>query len=811
MLAVLITLAVIFTMSMVLAHEVKADEQPIDIADTDVSFKEPSNWHFNYSGDEKHVIIDDVRAGLVDDDYTFEYYSDSSYSTKVTPVNVGTYYVKIVINEVCEKYTGAKELGSFNISPLNLRGASATISKSYKFTGQEIEPNSSDITVTYNGETLIYGTDYIILQSKIGTFEGSFKGTNTYVGGENFVYVTGTGNYGGYAGNTDTSVKVTFNISPKDIGDSDVLAGSIPSQTYTGSAITPTFTLTYNNMTLTDSDYTVTYSNNINAGTATVTITGKGNYSGTKTLTFNITKKDISAATVTPIPNQTYTGKEIKPEIIVTVVSQVRSSTSLILGTDYTVSYANNINVGEATVTITGIGSYSGTKTLKFNITQKHITIIGVTVTTVPMTYTGKAITLTKNDIIVKLDGVTLIYGTDYTLSDYRNNINTGTATFTINGKGNYTGTISGNKFTIEYDYMYWLWLQSMLVSQNQKPIVTLDASLTYNSKVQTPAPVVKSGTTTLKESTDYTLTYDNNTNAGTATVTVKFKGSYSQFASQTIEFTIKPATLTATFIDETISLGETPDLEIKVTGFVNDETAKTAKGYTAPTINVYIPEREGTFKVTPTGGKATNYTFKYVTGYVTVTPPVHGICYYKNFTDLGSKYESSHNAIDYVVGNGYFKGVSANEFNPSGSMNRAMIPTVLGRISKITDTPIENCGFTDVDRAKFSWATAAIKWGYDNGIVKGTDIGKFTPEDDVTIEQAVTFIYRYVQFTRASVTFKGNYDISKYNISEYAAEAMTWAYANSMITETELANANQSASRILFAEMLYAISNIIR
>lgn len=359
---------------------------------------------------------------------------------------------------------------------------------------------------------------------------------------------------------------------------------------------------------------------------------------------------------------------------------------------------------------------------------------------------------------------------------------------------------------------LYWIYINQLLANQRETPKVTLDANLTYTGKAQTPTPVVKSGITTLKENVDYTLTYSNNINAGTASVEVKFKGDYSQFNTQTVEFKIKPAALKAALIDETITLGETPALKIEVTGFVNNETAATAKGYTKPKINVYIPEKEGTFKVTPAEGKADNYIFEYVTGYVTVKAPPHGTCYYAAYIDLGSKYESSHSAIDYVVGKGYFKGISGNEFSPEGAMTRAMIPTVLGRIAGISETSVNDCGFSDVDAVKFSWATAAIKWGQTNGIVMGTDAAnnKFSPEDNVTIEQAVTFIYRYLKSTGTNVTLKGSYDISKYNISEYASEAMTWAYANSMISETELAGANKPASRILLAEMLYAIRDII-
>ena len=74
---------------------------------------------------------------------------------------------------------------------------------------------------------------------------------------------------------------------------------------------------------------------------------------------------DISNCVISPIKDQSYTGKNIKPAVTVK-----NGNTTLKAGTDYTVSYTNNKNVGTATVTITGKGDYSGTKTATFNIVK---------------------------------------------------------------------------------------------------------------------------------------------------------------------------------------------------------------------------------------------------------------------------------------------------------------------------------------------------------------------------------------------------------------------------------------------------------
>ncbi len=213
---------------------------------------------------------------------------------------------------------------------------------------------------------------------------------------------------------------------------SNLTIASIGNQTYTGSAIKPNVTVKDGSTALTkDMHYTVSYSNNTNVGTATVTITGKGNYTGTKTATFKIVAKSISGATVSTVINQTYTGSAQKPAVTVK-----DGSKTLTNGTDYTVSYSNNTNVGTATVTITGKGNYTGTRTTTFKIVAKSIS--GTTISDIAdQTYTGSAITPA---VTVKDGTKTLVNGTDYTVA-YSNNTNVGAATVTITGKGNYTGT----------------------------------------------------------------------------------------------------------------------------------------------------------------------------------------------------------------------------------------------------------------------------------------------------------------------------------------------------------------------------------
>ncbi len=82
--------------------------------------------------------------------------------------------------------------------------------------------------------------------------------------------------------------------------------------------------------------------------------------------------KKISDLQFSSIKNQAYSGKAIKPTVTVK-----DGDKKLVNGTDYTVSYKNNTNIGTATVTITGKGDYTGTKTLTFKIVPKKVALTG--------------------------------------------------------------------------------------------------------------------------------------------------------------------------------------------------------------------------------------------------------------------------------------------------------------------------------------------------------------------------------------------------------------------------------------------------
>ncbi len=242
----------------------------------------------------------------------------------------------------------------------------------------------------------------------------------------------------------------------------------------------------------------------------------------------------ISQATIKLSPSAfEYDGTEKRPSITVT-----ESGYTLTAGVDYTYSYSNNIEVGTATVTIYGIGEFTGSKSKDFRIVEPDHTITAscVTLSKTSVTYNGKA---RKISPTVKLGGVTLVKDTDYKVS-YKNNKNAGTATVTVTGIGEYIGTAK-KTFTIKRK------------SIKSLTIALKSPSITYNAKARKPAlKAIKMGTMTLKKNTDYTVSYKNNKKAGKGSAIVKGKGNFSGTVTKT--FTIKKKALA----DTKISLSKT-------------------------------------------------------------------------------------------------------------------------------------------------------------------------------------------------------------------------------------------------------------
>ena len=506
-----------------------------DIGNTVITLSKTS---YDYDGSEKCPIVTvKYDNQTVTSGYRISYENN---------INAGTAYAVITGTG---KYIGTVKK-TFTITPKSIKLTDITLSStSYTYNGSSKTPA---VTVTDGTKTLVSGTDY------------SVKYTNNINTGTAKVTVTGAGNY-------KDSVEKTFTIDKKSIKLTDITLSST-SYTYNGSSKTPAVTVTDGTKTLVSgTDYSVKYTNNINTGTAKVTVTGMGNYKDSVEKTFTIDQKSLSNAEVNlSSSSYVFNGKAKKPTVTVTLGTK-----TLISGTDYSVKYTNNINAGTAKVTVTGTGNYKDSAYINFAITPKNISGMTFNVEPQTMTYNGTA---QKPNVSVADSDKTLVKDTDYTVS-VSNNINAGTANISFKGKNNYTGTVK----------------KTFVISPKSVKTLTIKLSstqYTYDGKPKLPTVTITDGTETLSQDTDYTISYKNNTNAGTASVIITGTGNYNStvtksftIASQTQQelngrmVTINPSNFVydhkvhrpyVKVIDGKTTLKEETDYTISYTGTVN-------------------------------------------------------------------------------------------------------------------------------------------------------------------------------------------------------------------------------------------------
>lgn len=169
---------------------------------------------------------------------------------------------------------------------------------------------------------------------------------------------------------------------------------------------------------------------------------GAGDAQGTSDVETITTTKDISQGQLTlSFSSLTYTGSPIQA----TGATLTVGGTTLTEGTDYTLSYSDNVKVGTATATATGIGACTGSLKTTFDIAPADMSLTSVTMPNLP--YTGQAMSPQPKSVTYEVDGVTteLVVGVDYQVVGFTNNTNIGEATVVLQGMGNFTGTLIAN------------------------------------------------------------------------------------------------------------------------------------------------------------------------------------------------------------------------------------------------------------------------------------------------------------------------------------------------------------------------------
>ena len=614
-----------------------------------------SEDNFTYSGDSIKpavtVTFVDAPVEISETDYTVSYTNNLNAAT-TDDSNPPTITVTGKGN-----FTGATSV-SFDIDKADLAGVTIAAIENQTFTGDSIKPG---VTVTFNDKAvaateydIAYTNNVNVSTEASATVTLTAKGVNftsgttktasfnivkvaatltaapaamtglTYTG-EPQALVSGGSAAGGelqYSLNgTDYSADVptgtdaqTYTVYYKVVGDSnhnDIDAASVE-VTIAKAAITAVTlaetTLTYNGeeqtvavssvkageLTLTADDYTVSGNTATTPGTYTVTVTAvaDGNFSGSATADFTVSTKSIAGVSIADIAAQDYTGSAIEP-----VVSVTDGSTLLVLDTDYTVSYSNNVNAGDATVTITGKGNYDSGTTATKTFTISPVSLEGVVIAAIAdQAYTGEAVepavTVTFNDKAVAAD--------EYTVS-YSNNTDAGEATVTLTSTGkNFTsGTTKTSTFQI-------VAVTSTLSGTDQT--VTYDGTpQSYSNGSATAGTlVVTYYGSEADRSSGSNGSVESPVNAGIYYVRLTQGDANYASAPVDVTFTISPAAITAVTLAETTLTYNGEEQTVAVSSVKAGELTLTADDYTVSGNTATTP---GTYTVTVTAVADGNYS----------------------------------------------------------------------------------------------------------------------------------------------------------------------------------------------------------
>lgn len=430
------------------------------------------------------------------------------------------------------------------------------LATNYTYTGSSIKPV---FQVYDSGRLLKEKTDYTV----------AFK--NNTKAGTATVTITGKGSY--TAKHTET-----FQIDPVNLNETYVDEITV-AQTAKPKKLTVSPKVTWNGKTLkAGTDYTIDYTgagwDQMTAGSQKIKLIGKGNFTGTKEVSVNVTSPNQVSVTklkVTPSTVNYEDGISFKDILDKVVVKDGKND--LKQGEHYEVSDARNCDrAGTCTFVLSGIGdTYYGRRTVS-------VTIKGLAISKAKasgnVTYTGTERT-TENSPLVLMNGKTqLIEGTHYRVVSYTNNINAGTAAVMIEGLGNYSGT-ANVKFTIKPE---------------TKARFAVASDAVYSKGGAVPKVTVEG----LTEGVDFTVTLSNNKAVAEKTAnkapaaTIKFIGNYKGTPNTKAQFSIKPKNLNDVYavMAEPVYTGKNGNYKTKIT--LTDTDGKALKEKTDYTVKYF-------------------------------------------------------------------------------------------------------------------------------------------------------------------------------------------------------------------------------
>lgn len=332
----------------------------------------------------------------------------------------------------------------------------------------------------------------------------------------------------------------------------DALKISVPTQTWTGSALEPEITVKYKNKNvielssnnqeeqkLTDI-FDIVYANNTNAGTASVNLTAKENsdYYGSRTVNFQIKGTEIKKARIEGFQSTiSYTGEARTQNATLILNKGKADEKTLVINQDYTVAYVNNINAGKATMTITGIGAFSGTVKKTFTVGKvnlKNATGVNVSFAEAEPVKVLQDKSGEKAIVNVAYGDKLLVPDVDYKVS-YAANKAVGTAKVSVKGLGNYTGDLK-NILTFE-----------ITPKELSDDTITVDAAdLKYMANGKYKAKITVYDNHVKLASSEYSvgkivpenIAVNEETKCGTIKVTIEGKKNYAK--ERTVEIQVR-------------------------------------------------------------------------------------------------------------------------------------------------------------------------------------------------------------------------------------------------------------------------------
>ena len=285
-----------------------------------------------------------------------------------------------------------------------------------------------------------------------------------------------------------------------------------------------------NKVILYGNDYTVTEPLTLlGYGDNSITLYGTGNFNSSVTIIVQGTQNGVpyDSLTISKLPNKIYTGKEIKLE---PNEYNIKYGTQVLnYGTDFRLTYKNNVEAGKATVTFVGLGAFTGASGDIATFEIKPLNVNDCVIQTPDsVAYMNQPVTLIPGETIFvyNRDASVLIDSSNYVM-DYSNNQGLGTMTAYIRGNKNLTGAVPCNVEIVQ--------------ARMENAVITVEDA-NYTGSPVTPKVSVSLDGIELRENYDYTLRYSDNIGPGKGTVTVL--GQYYIQGYREVTFNIIAPTL---------------------------------------------------------------------------------------------------------------------------------------------------------------------------------------------------------------------------------------------------------------------------